>query len=143
MLTLSRVSTNFPVSVCVSVCLRCWLRVFPHPLTPRWSSPFLWAPTFQQVIECWNEKGRGRRDQLIDRLRGAKKEQQKQNFELKIKRPEIIPVSHLALSQFFLLSIPLIFTGRVKCEKKLQLFRFYSKHGCDSQAPVFFICQVS
>lgn len=60
---------------------------------------------------------------MID-LEGLKKEQQKQNFELKIKRPEINPVAHLALSQFFLLSVPLIFTGRVQCEKNFSYSDF-------------------
>lgn len=50
---------------------------------------------------------------MIDRLRRGKKEQQRQNFELKIKRPEINPtVAHLASGQFYWLIIQLIFTGR-------------------------------
>jgi len=50
---------------------------------------------------------------LIDGLRGGKKEQQRQNFELKIKRPEInSTVAHLVSGQFYWMRIPLIFTGR-------------------------------
>lgn len=80
---------------------------------------------------------------MINRLRGGKKEQQRQNFELKIKRPEINPtVAHLASGQFYWQSIPLILQDDEFRIKELQLFRFYGKHGRDSQPPAF-VRQVS
>lgn len=76
------------------------------------------------------------------RLRGGKKEQQRQNFELKIKRPEINPtVAHLASGQFYCQLHWYLQEDEFRM-KELQLFTFYGKHGHDSQAPAF-ILQVS